>query len=91
MPFEIILVRINIMKVLNYRVIVEKEKQGRDIIYVAYAPSIGISDFGKTVDEAVEHITDAIKLYLETLIEMRRSVPEQDSGDYFVTTSTINL
>ena len=79
------------MKVLNYRVIVEKEEQERSIVYVAYAPSLGISDFGKTIDEAVQHITDAIKLYLETLLEMERPVPNQDSDDYFITTSKVEI
>ena len=79
------------MKVLNYRVIIEKEEQDKKIVYVAYAPSLGISDFGKTIDEATTHIKEAITLYLETLIALKKPVPKEDSGDYFITTSKIKI
>ena len=78
-------------KVLNYRVIVEKEKQKEGFVYVSYAPSLGISDFGKTIDEAVTHITDAIKSYLETLIDLKKPIPAPDSDDYFVTLSKVKI
>ena len=42
--------------ILNYRIIVEKEKQNKGFLCVAYAPSLGISDFGKTVDEATSNV-----------------------------------
>ena len=51
-------------KVLNYRVIVEKEKKGKGFVYVSYVPSLGISDFGKTIDEAIKNTEKAIKLYV---------------------------
>ncbi len=79
------------MQVLNYRIVVEKEDLEKGVVYVAYAPSLGVSDFGATVEEAVEHITEAITLYLETLIEMKKPLPEQDSDDYFVTTSRVEI
>lgn len=75
--------------VLNYRIIVEKERQGGKAVYVAYAPSLGLSDFGATVDAAVTHIEQAIKLYLETLVELGEPVPEPDTDDYYVTTRKI--
>jgi len=78
-------------KVFNYRVIVEKEKQKKGYVYVAYVPSLGVSDFGKTTDEAVRHIADAIKLYIETLIELKKPIPQPDSDEYFVTTSKIKI
>jgi len=59
-------------KVLNYRILVEKEKQGKKNVYVAYVPSLGISDFGTTVDKAVVNIEKAMKLYIETLKMLKK-------------------
>lgn len=78
--------------VRNYRIIVEKEKKGAgQEAYIAYAPSLGISDFGKTIEEAVFHIEQAIKLYVETLVDLKQLVPEEDTDDYFVTTRKIQI
>lgn len=74
------------LEVLNYRVIVEKEKQKGKVVYVAYAPTLGISDFGKTIEIAVKNIKKAIKLYLETLLDLKKPIPQPDSEEYFVTT-----
>lgn len=79
------------IKALNYRIIVEKEQQGVETVYVAYAPSLGLSDFGATIDKAVTNIEQAIKLYLETLIELKDYVPQPDTEDYYVTTRKIQL
>ena len=78
-------------KVLNYRIIVEKEKQNKGYIYVAHAPSLGISDFGKTIDEAVKNMEKALKIYIDTLIDLKKPVPTPDTEDYFVTTSKIKI
>ncbi len=79
-------------KLLNYRIIVEKEKTSKGgVIYVAYAPSLGISDFGESVELAVSHMEDAIKLYVETLLEQKQAVPEPDTDDYFVTSRKIEI
>lgn len=78
-------------KVLNYRVIIEKEKHKGKTVCVAYAPTLGISDFGKTVELAVKNIEKAIKLYLETLLELKKSIPKPDTEEYFVTTRKIEL
>lgn len=78
-------------QVLNYRLIVEKEKTGKGEVFVAYAPSLGISDFGRSIEEAIANIEKAIKLYLETAAELGKTVPPPDSDEYFVTTRKIVL
>lgn len=78
-------------KALNYRVIVEKECSKKGFVYVAYAPTLGISDFGKTVEQAVNNIEKAIKLYIETLVGLKKSVPHPDKEEYFVTTRKIEV
>jgi predicted RNase H-like HicB family nuclease len=78
-------------KILNYRVIIEKEKQKGKIVYVACVPTLGISDFGKSVESAVQNIEKAIKLYLDTLVELKKAIPTPDTEDYFITTRKIEL
>ena len=78
-------------KALNYRIVVEKEKQNKGYLYVAYVPSLGISDFGKTIDQATSNIEKAIKLYLETLVDLKKPIPAPDSEEYFVTSKKIEL
>ncbi len=78
-------------KVLSYRIIVETELQGLETVYVAYAPSLGLSDFGSSVDIAVTNVEHAIKLYLETLLELKEPVPQPDSDNFYVTTKSIKL
>lgn len=79
------------MKIRSFRIIVEKERHKNGFTYVAYVPTLGISDFGKTVDEAVKNIEKAIKLFLETLIDLKKPIPDPDSEEYFVTTSRIKI
>lgn len=78
-------------KALNYRVIIEKERLKKGVVYVAHAPSLGISDFGKTVEQAIKNIEKAIKLFVETAIELKKPVPQPDKDEYFVTTRKIEV
>lgn len=68
---------------------VEKEKTKKGYIYVAYVPSLGISDFGKDVDEAVKNIEKAIKIYLETLSTLKKEIPGADNEEYYVVNKQI--
>lgn len=78
-------------KTVSYRILVEKERQGKKEVYVAYAPSLGISDFGSTIEKAVSNIEKAIKLYIDTLSELNQPIPDPDISDYFVTTRKVEL
>jgi predicted RNase H-like HicB family nuclease len=77
--------------ILNYRIIIEKEEQKKGFLYVAHVPSLGISDFGKTVEEASINVKKAIQLYIETLIELKKQIPTPDNDDYFVTSKKIEV
>ncbi len=77
--------------VSNYLIIVEKEQQDGKTVYVAYAPSLGLSDFGATIDRAVANTEQAIALYLETLVELGEPVPPADNDDFYVTTRKITF
>lgn len=77
--------------ILNYRIIIEKEKQKNGFTYVAQVPTLGISDFGKTIEEASVNVKKSIQLYVESLIDLKKSVPAPDSDDYFVTSKKIKV
>ncbi len=78
-------------KALNYRIIIGKEKQESGYQYVAYVPKLGISDFGNTVESATSHVAKSIKIYLETLIELKKSIPAPDTEEYFVTSTKVEI
>jgi len=55
-------------KVLDYRIIIEPEKyEDGSVVYVAYCPTLGISDYGDSVEEVIKSIKDGIKLAVESL------------------------
>ncbi len=65
------------MKVSKYHVLLKWEAD--DEVYTVWAPSLpGCVTFGKTVDEALEMIKDAIEGYVETLKSHGAEVPTDD-------------
>ena len=76
---------------LKYRIIIEKEKQKKGFVYIAYAPSLGVSDFGKTIEKAKENIEEAIRCYIEGLILTKREVPVPDDKDYYVGQAEVSV
>lgn len=78
-------------KVLNYRILIEKEKTEDGFVYVSYVPSLGISDFGKTIEETVKNTEKAITLYLDTLIDLDKEIPQTDSEEFFVLNKKFNF
>lgn len=70
--------------ILNYNIIVEKEKDKNEVFYQATAPTLNISDSGETIDEALKNIEEAIHLYLDGLKDIDMPIPNPDENDYFV-------
>lgn len=63
-------------QVHNYTVILEKQQSGG---YHAFCPALkGCHAQGKTVEESLEKITEAIELYVESLVADHQPVPEED-------------
>lgn len=56
-------------QVLNYRIIIEPEKMGKETAYNAYYPTLGVADYGYSIDEAVKNIHSLIKFHIESLLE----------------------
>jgi predicted RNase H-like HicB family nuclease len=63
-------------QIYNYTVIFEKEIEGG---YHAFCPVLkGCHSQGDTFEEAVENITEAISLYLDSLKEDQLPIPKED-------------
>ena len=67
-------------KILRYNTIIRKE--GMD--FVAYVPTLGISDFGKTLEQAQLNVKKAIQCHIEGLAKTGFEVPVPDGADYFI-------
>lgn len=66
--------------ILSYNVIIKKEKKD----FIAYVPTLGISDFGKTFELAQKNIKAAIVCHVEGLKKAKEEIPTPDSTNYFV-------
>ena len=59
-------------QVLNYRVIIEKEYyDDGTAVYSASCPTLGVFDYGNTIDEVLSSIKDGIEGAIEFLTEQR--------------------
>ena len=78
---------------LNYRIIIEKEKVEGKInkyVYNAYCPSLGLNDFGKTIDQAIQRITELIQFHIESLIDLGHDVPIEKEPTTVITSVEIS-
>lgn len=73
--------------VLRYNVLIKKEGKA----FVAYVPTLGISDFGKTIDEAQKHVKGAIACHIEGLIKTHTEVPAPDNQEFYISQTEISL
>jgi predicted RNase H-like HicB family nuclease len=79
-------------KILNYRVIIEPETyEDGSTVYVAQCPTLGISDYGDTIEKAIEHMQRGMKLYINTLLVENLPVPEQDHEGFFITNQKVSI
>jgi len=54
------------MKTLGYTAVVWKEEKG----YVSKCPELGVASCGKTFEEAVDNLKEAVDLYVENAKEL---------------------
>jgi len=73
--------------VLQYNVIIRKEGYK----FVSYVPTLGISDFGVTIDQAKKNTYQAIETYVEGLIKTKNDIPAPDTEDFYISQAKIRL
>lgn len=78
-------------QVLNYRIIIEPEKQGKKVVYNAYCPTLGVADYGNSIDEVLKSIKDGIELAIECLAEDGHEIPVDNIKDQTVTTAEVTV
>lgn len=70
---------------LKYHVIIQKE--GKD--YIAYVPTLGISDFGKTVSQAKQNVAKTIACHIEGLVKTKTEVPLPDTSEFYLSQTEV--
>lgn len=78
-------------QVLNYRIIIEPEKMGRKTVYNAYCPTLGVADYGYSIDEVLKSIKDGVELALECLTKEGKEIPVDNIQAQTVTTTEVEI
>lgn len=73
-------------KVLRYNIVIKKE--GKD--YIAHVPTLGISDFGKTVTEAKRNVKGAIETHIEGLAKTGTQIPKADRTGFIISQTEVH-
>ena len=78
--------------VLNYRVIIEKGFYDDGTpVYSASCPTLGVFDYGDSIDEVLESIKDGIELAIECLVEEGQEVPVDHIEDSIIVNTRVPL
>ena len=78
-------------QVLNYRIIIEPEKMGRKTVYNASCPTLGVYDYGDSIDEVLTSIKDGIELAIEYLRDEGKEIPVDNIKEQTVTTTQVEV
>lgn len=79
-------------KVLNYRIIIEPEKYpDGSTVYVAYCPTLGVSDYADTVEGVLDSIKDGIELAVESMAKEGKEVPVDVLEDQIITSTKVSI
>lgn len=78
--------------ILNYRIIIEKEPAENGVpVYNAFCPTLGVFDYGDSVDEVLKGIKDGIESVIEFLTEQGREIPTDRIDESIVTSTEIKV
>ena len=77
-------------KVLNYRVIIEPENYpDGSKVYNAYCPTLGITDYGDSVEEVLKSIKDGILLAVKSTNKTSKDIQSDNIEEQIITSVTI--
>lgn len=84
-----------VTKILNYRVFLEPDTYtgSNKRCYLAYAPALDVADNGDTIEEAIVHITEAIRCRIAALVADGEPAPapEDLAETVVVTTAKVEI
>lgn len=72
---------------LRYTVVIKREGK----VFVSYVPTLGISDFGKTIEETKKHTHDAIECHVEGLLKSHTDIPAPDDTDFTISQAQVTV
>ncbi len=77
----------------NYRVIIKPEIQVKEDrkVYTVFCPTLGVADWGKTIEEALKNIKEGIEVYLESLVKHNQSIPEESLEEEIIAPCQVEL
>ena len=75
--------------IFNYRVIIEPEKMGKKTVYNAYCPTLGVVDYGDSIEDVLRSIEDGMQLAIECLLEEKKEVPKDNINEQLIATVRI--
>ena len=79
-------------KILNYRIIIQPEKYpDGSTVYTAYCPTLGISDYGDTVESVLESIKDGIELAIGLLVKHGKEVPIDEIEEQIIASARVSV
>ncbi len=78
-------------QILNYRIIIEPEKMGRKTVFNAYCPTLGVADYGDSVEEVLKSIKDGMKLTIEHMLEKKEEILEDNIYKQLLTNVQIRV
>lgn len=79
-------------RILNYRVIIEKEYYDDGTpVYTASCPTLGVFDYGGSIEGALESIKDGIGGTIEFLTEQGREIPVDFPAESIVTFAEVEV
>ena len=77
-------------QLLNYRIIIDKETYpDGSLVHVAHCPTLGISDYGDSVEEVLKSIKEGIELAVESLSKEKQEVPIDNIDDQIITSTKV--
>lgn len=74
--------------VFNYRIILEPDTRTgtKESGYAVYCPTLGLSDGGDTIEEAIVNMKKLIEFHLDCLIKEKKPLPVDSEEEIVVTT-----
>lgn len=78
-------------QVLNYRIIIEPEKMGRKTAYNAYCDTLGLADYGYSVEEAIKNIKSLMKFHIKCLLEDGVEVPTENIEEELIMSTRVSI
>ena len=78
--------------ILNYRVIIEKEYYDDGTpIYSASCPTLGVFDYGDSIEKALTGIKDGVESAIAFLTEQGREIPVDCPAESIVTFTEVEV